>query len=67
MGASVGQPQSVPMQSEHNSVLWDVEIVSEESSESEATLGESLRSLDVEIGSVDGHDDCAERQGHVDS
>jgi E3 ubiquitin-protein ligase HUWE1 len=67
MGASVGQPQSVPMQSEHNSVLRDVEAVSEESSESEATLGESLRSLDVEIGSADGHDDSAERQGPVDS
>lgn len=34
------------MQSDHNSV----EAVSQESSESEATLGESLRSLDVEIG-----------------
>ena len=67
MGASVRQPQSVPMQSEHNSVFRDVEAVSEESSESEATLGESIRSLDVEIGSADGHDDSAERQGPVDS
>ncbi|GKC01894.1 hypothetical protein Tco_0993504 [Tanacetum coccineum] len=61
-GATVGQAQSVPMQSEHNSVLRDVEAASEESSESEATLGESLRSLDVEIGSADGHDDSADRQ-----
>lgn len=67
MGASVRQTQSVPMQSEHNSVLRDVEAVREESSKSEATLGESLRSVDVEIGSADGHDDSAKRQGPVDS
>nr|GFC33515.1 leucine--tRNA ligase, cytoplasmic [Tanacetum cinerariifolium] len=36
-------------------------------SESEATLGGSLRSLDVEIGSADGLDDSADRQGSVDS
>ncbi|KAI3685937.1 hypothetical protein L1987_79606 [Smallanthus sonchifolius] len=44
----IGHPQSVEMQSDHNSV----EGVSQESSENEATLGESLRSLDVESGST---------------
>nr|GEU55606.1 hypothetical protein [Tanacetum cinerariifolium] len=34
-----------------------------ESRGSGATLGESLRSLDVEIGSADGQDDRGERQG----
>ncbi|XP_073006653.1 E3 ubiquitin-protein ligase UPL2-like [Typha latifolia] len=43
----------------------DVEAVSQASSGSGATLGESLRSLEVEIGSVDGHDD-GERQGASD-
>ncbi|XP_024977054.1 E3 ubiquitin-protein ligase UPL2-like isoform X1 [Cynara cardunculus var. scolymus] len=66
-GAFGAHPQSVDMQSEHNSVLRDVEAVSQESSESGATLGESLRSLDVEIGSADGHDDGCERQGPADS
>lgn len=47
---------SVEMQSDHNSA----EDVSQESSESEATLGESLRSLDVEIGSADGYDDAGD-------
>ncbi|GJV47539.1 E3 ubiquitin protein ligase UPL2-like protein [Tanacetum coccineum] len=38
-------------------------LVSQESSGSGATLGETLRSLDVEIGSADGQDDGGERQG----
>lgn len=45
-----------------DAVVRDVEAVSQASSGSGATLGESLRSLEVEIGSVDGHDD-GERQG----
>ncbi|KAL0906611.1 hypothetical protein M5K25_025120 [Dendrobium thyrsiflorum] len=45
-----------------DTVVRDVEAVSQASSGSGATLGESLRSLEVEIGSVDGHDD-GERQG----
>ncbi|XP_074263736.1 uncharacterized protein LOC141586426 [Silene latifolia] len=49
--------------SEHNDVATrDVEAVSQESGGSGATLGESLRSLDVEIGSADGHDDGGDRQ-----
>ncbi|KAK1293151.1 E3 ubiquitin-protein ligase UPL2 [Acorus calamus] len=44
----------------------DVEAVSQESGGSGATLGESLRSLEVEIGSADGHDDGGERQGPTD-
>ncbi|KAJ9560583.1 hypothetical protein OSB04_005743 [Centaurea solstitialis] len=64
---TVGQPQSVDMQFDHNdAVVRDVEAVSQESSGSGATLGESLRSLDVEIGSADGHDDGGERQGSAD-
>ena len=43
------------MQDEHNErVMRDVEAVSQDSSGSGATLGESLRSLEVEIGSADG-------------
>ncbi|KAL2505911.1 E3 ubiquitin-protein ligase UPL1 [Abeliophyllum distichum] len=61
------QPQSVEMQYDHSDVVRDVEAVSQESSGSGATLGESLRSLDVEIGSADGHDDGVERQGGGDS
>uniref|UniRef100_A0A2P2MUY2 HECT-type E3 ubiquitin transferase n=2 Tax=Rhizophora mucronata TaxID=61149 RepID=A0A2P2MUY2_RHIMU len=58
---------SVDMQFEQNDlVVRDVEAVSQESSGSGATLGESLRSLDVEIGSADGHDDGGERQGSAD-
>lgn len=54
--------QSVEMQYDPNdSTVRDVEAVSQESGGSGATLGESLRSLDVEIGSADGHDDGAER------
>ncbi|KAL0693668.1 hypothetical protein Bca4012_060848 [Brassica carinata] len=53
---------SVEMQYDPNdSTVRDVEAVSQESGGSGATLGESLRSLDVEIGSADGHDDGAER------
>nr|GEV63223.1 E3 ubiquitin-protein ligase UPL2-like [Tanacetum cinerariifolium] len=63
-GGRIGQPQSVDMHFEQNDgVVRDVEAVSQESSGSGATLGESLRSLDVEIGSADGQDDGGERQG----
>ncbi|KAL3514293.1 hypothetical protein ACH5RR_027010, partial [Cinchona calisaya] len=65
--ASSRLPQSVEMQFEQNdAVVRDVEAVSQESSGSGATLGESLRSLDVEIGSADGHDDGGDRQGAGD-
>lgn len=58
------QPQSAEMQFENNdTAVRDVEAVSQESGGSGATLGESLRSLDVEIGSADGHDDGGDRQG----
>lgn len=58
---------SVEMQFEQNdAAARDVEAVSQESGGSGATLGESLRSLDVEIGSADGHDDGGERQGSAD-
>ncbi|CDP00938.1 unnamed protein product [Coffea canephora] len=61
------QPQSVEMQFEQSdAVVRDVEAVSQESSGSGATLGESLRSLDVEIGSADGHDEGGDRQGAGD-
>lgn len=61
------QPQAVGMQFEHgDTIVRDVEAVSQESSGSGATLGESLRSLDVEIGSADGHDDV-DRQGAGDA
>lgn len=61
------QSQSVEMQFEHNdAAVRDVEAVSQESGGSGATLGESLRSLDVEIGSADGHDDGGDRQGSAD-
>ncbi|XP_071741749.1 E3 ubiquitin-protein ligase UPL2-like [Rutidosis leptorrhynchoides] len=59
-----GQPLSADMQFDQNdNVSRDAEAASQNSSESGATLGESLRSLDVEIGSADGHDDVSERQG----
>ncbi|KAJ4837727.1 hypothetical protein Tsubulata_038110 [Turnera subulata] len=65
--ASYPHSQSVEMQFEQNDVaVRDVEAVSQESGGSGATLGESLRSLDVEIGSADGHDDGGERQGSAD-
>ncbi|KAK8600955.1 hypothetical protein V6N13_059305 [Hibiscus sabdariffa] len=65
--ASSRHSQSVEMQFEQNdATVRDVEAVSQESSGSGATLGESLRSLDVEIGSADGHDDGGERQGSSD-
>ncbi|XP_020547513.1 E3 ubiquitin-protein ligase UPL2 isoform X2 [Sesamum indicum] len=60
-------PQSVEIQYDHADVLRDVEAVSQESSGSGATLGESLRSLDVEIGSADGHDDGGDRQSGADT
>ncbi|KAL3845759.1 hypothetical protein ACJIZ3_003162 [Penstemon smallii] len=56
-GTSGRPPQSVEVSYDHHDVVHDVEAVSQESSGSGATLGESLRSLDVEIGSADGHDD----------
>lgn len=59
--------QAVEIQFEHNDgAVRDVEAVSQESSGSGATFGESLRSLDVEIGSADGHDDGGERQVSAD-
>ncbi|XWS24002.1 hypothetical protein CRYUN_Cryun28dG0063800 [Craigia yunnanensis] len=65
--ASSIHSQSVEMQFEQNDADVRVaEAVSQESSGSGATLGESLRSLDVEIGSADGHDDGGERQGSSD-
>ncbi|KAL1349596.1 hypothetical protein HN51_026113 [Arachis hypogaea] len=65
--ASGTQSQAVEMQFEHNEgPVRDVEAVSQESSGSGATFGESLRSLDVEIGSADGHDDGGERQVSAD-
>ncbi|XP_019701852.1 E3 ubiquitin-protein ligase UPL2 [Elaeis guineensis] len=58
--------QVADMQYERSdATVRDVEAVSQGSSGSGATLGESLRSLEVEIGSVDGHDD-GERQGPAD-
>ncbi|GMH04119.1 hypothetical protein Nepgr_005958 [Nepenthes gracilis] len=65
--ASNLQSQDVDMQFEQNdATVRDVEAVSQESGGSGATLGESLRSLDVEIGSADGHDDGGDRQGSAD-
>ncbi|MBA0691792.1 hypothetical protein Goari_009403, partial [Gossypium aridum] len=65
--ASSVHSQSVEMQFEQNdAAARDVEAVSQESSGSGATLGESLRSLDVEIGSADGHDEGGERHGSSD-
>ncbi|XP_047313611.1 E3 ubiquitin-protein ligase UPL2-like [Impatiens glandulifera] len=67
--AETSRAESLPaeMQFEQtDAIVRDVEAVSQESSGSGATLGESLRSLDVEIGSSDGHDDAGERQGHAD-
>ncbi|KAK9112899.1 hypothetical protein Scep_020418 [Stephania cephalantha] len=60
--ASSTRTQSVDMHDERNDAVRDVEAVSQESGGSGATLGESLRSLEVEIGSADGHDDGGERQ-----
>ncbi|KAI5435470.1 hypothetical protein KIW84_022051 [Lathyrus oleraceus] len=58
---------AVEIQFEHNDGAGrDVEAVSQESSGSGATFGESLRSLDVEIGSADGHDDGGERPVSAD-
>ncbi|GAB2225364.1 hypothetical protein Droror1_Dr00006156 [Drosera rotundifolia] len=61
------ESHSVDMQFDQNdAAARDVEAVSQESGGSGATLGESLRSLDVEIGSADGHDDGGDRQGSAD-
>ncbi|ONK58274.1 uncharacterized protein A4U43_C09F10490 [Asparagus officinalis] len=58
--------QAIDMQYERSdAAVRDAEAVSQGSSGSGATLGESLRSLEVEIGSADGHDD-GERQGPAD-
>ncbi|CAA0843325.1 E3 ubiquitin-protein ligase UPL1 [Striga hermonthica] len=67
MESSNQTPQSVDIQYDHADVMRDVEAVSQESSGSGATLGESLRSLDVEIGSADGHDDGGDRQAGSDA
>ncbi|KAG6478121.1 E3 ubiquitin-protein ligase UPL1-like [Zingiber officinale] len=65
-GVSGACEQVTEMQYERaEAVVRDVEAVSQASSGSGATIGESLRSLEVEIGSVDGHDD-GDRQGPVD-
>lgn len=67
MDISAAHTQPVDMQYEHNdAVVRDVEAVSQESGGSGATLGESLRSLEVEIGSADGHDDGGDRQGSAE-
>lgn len=66
-GTTNRAPQSAETQDDHTDAVRDVEAVSQNSSESGATLGESLRSLDVEIGSADGHDDGGDRQGGGDS
>ncbi|XP_045828254.1 E3 ubiquitin-protein ligase UPL1-like isoform X1 [Trifolium pratense] len=59
--------QDVEIQHERNDgAVRDVEAVIQESSGSGATFGESLRSLDVEIGSADGHEDGGERQVSAD-
>uniref|UniRef100_A0A1D1YWP9 HECT-type E3 ubiquitin transferase n=1 Tax=Anthurium amnicola TaxID=1678845 RepID=A0A1D1YWP9_9ARAE len=64
--ASNASDQVIEMQYERNeAAVRDVEAVSQGSSGSGATVGESLRSLEVEIGSADGHDDGGERQGDL--
>ncbi|KAL6012653.1 hypothetical protein ACLOJK_003142 [Asimina triloba] len=64
---STPDSQAMDMQFERNdAVARDVEAASQGSSGSGATLGESLRSLEVEIGSADGHDDGGERLGSTD-
>ncbi|MQL76681.1 hypothetical protein Taro_009068 [Colocasia esculenta] len=58
--------QVIEMQYERSeAAIRDVEAISQGSSGSGATVGESLRSLEVEIGSADGHDDGGERQGEL--
>ncbi|XVF64921.1 hypothetical protein PTKIN_Ptkin09bG0205300 [Pterospermum kingtungense] len=64
--ASSINSQSEMQFDQNDAAVRDVEAVSQESSGSGATLGESLRSLDVEIGSADGHDDGGDRQGSSD-
>jgi E3 ubiquitin-protein ligase HUWE1 len=60
----------VQMQDETTgSSVKDIEAASQDSSGSGATVGESLRSLEVEIGSADGHDEsdrsAADRVGII--
>ncbi|KAI3491195.1 hypothetical protein L1887_44441 [Cichorium endivia] len=62
--AAVGQTHDMQFE-QNDGAVRDVEAVSQESSGSGATLGESLRSLDVEIGSADGHDDGPTRRTNV--
>ncbi|GMI83160.1 ubiquitin-protein ligase 2 [Hibiscus trionum] len=65
--ASTIHTQSVEMQFDQNdAAVRVIEAVRQESSGRGATLGESLHSLDVQIGSADGHDDGGERQGSSD-
>ncbi|CAA6653418.1 unnamed protein product [Spirodela intermedia] len=66
--ASNANDQVIEMQYERSeAIIRDVEAVSQGSSGSGATVGESLRSLEVEIGSADGHDDGSDRQGDLQS
>lgn len=56
-----GSAVDVQMQVESSAtVLRDVEVGSQDSG---ATMGQSLRSLEVEIGSADGHDDTDRHDG----
>ncbi|KAJ3671897.1 hypothetical protein LUZ60_007976 [Juncus effusus] len=63
--ASNASEQATDMQYERSDVASnrdrDGEAISQASSESGATIGESLRSLEVEIGSVEGHDESVRR------
>lgn len=63
--ASNASEQATDMQYERSDAAStrdrDGEAISQASSESGATIGESLRSLDVEIGSIEGHDDSVRR------
>lgn len=63
--ASNASEQATDMQYERSDAAStrdrDGEAISQASSESGATIGESLRSLEVEIGSVEGHDDSVRR------
>eukprot|EP01018_Ginkgo_biloba_P030617 Gb_17424 [translate_table: standard] len=65
---AVASQHDIDLHDERNEqVIRDVEAVSQDSNSSGATLGESLRSLEVEIGSADGHDDTGERPPLPDS
>ncbi|GLJ53784.1 hypothetical protein SUGI_1147870 [Cryptomeria japonica] len=66
--STISGQHDLDVQDERNErSMRDVEAVSQDSSGSGATLGESLRSLEVEIGSADGHDDAGERPPLGDS